>query len=78
MVTPAGREQGAPGMVSIRFSRSMPPAEDWAETLREHLGRAGVTRAAPFEDSETVKHITFYDLRATGITWRTCAATTLA
>lgn len=50
---------------------SMPPAEDWAETLRRHLERAGIKRASLFEDTPTVKHITFYDLRATGITWRT-------
>jgi hypothetical protein len=40
-------------------------------TLRDHLRRAGVDRAALFEDTPTVKQITFYDLRATGITWRT-------
>ncbi|HKY39240.1 MAG TPA: tyrosine-type recombinase/integrase [Polyangiaceae bacterium] len=54
-----------------RIVLRMPPAEDWAETLRTHLARAGVDRAALFDDSDTVKHITFYDLRATGITWRT-------
>ena len=50
---------------------SMPPAEDWAEKLRDHLKRAGVERSSLFEDSPTVKHITFYDCRASGITWRT-------
>ena len=50
---------------------SMPPAEDWASTFRTHLKRAGIARAALFTDSASVKHITFYDLRATGITWRT-------
>jgi integrase len=50
---------------------SMPPAEDWAAALRDHLQRAQIARVSLFEDTETVKHITFYDLRATGITWRT-------
>lgn len=50
---------------------SFPPRTDWACTLRMHLKRAGLTRAAIFEDTETVKHVTFYDLRACGITWRT-------
>jgi integrase len=50
---------------------SMPPVEDWAAKFRLHLGRAGVDRASLFESSATVKQITFYDLRATGITWRT-------
>jgi integrase len=49
----------------------MPPKEDWAATLREHLRRAGVNRPALFENSATVKHVRLYDLRATGITWRT-------
>jgi integrase len=50
---------------------TLPPAEDWADTFRVHLRRAGVDREARFEDTETVKNITLYDLRATGITWRT-------
>jgi integrase len=50
---------------------SMPPPEDWAATLRVHLERAGVERASLFENSATVKQMTLYDLRATGITWRT-------
>lgn len=54
-----------------RLVDSMPPAEDWAETLRRHMQRADIDRQSLFEDTETVKHITFYDLRATGITWRT-------
>jgi integrase len=49
---------------------NLPPAEDWAATLRDHLKRAGVDRAALFENTKTVKHITLYDLRATGISWR--------
>jgi len=47
----------------------MPPLEDLAETLRTHLGRANVDRAELREDRTTTKRITFYDLRATGITW---------
>lgn len=50
---------------------TLPPKEDWASTLRDHLRRAGVTRPALFENSATMKHVRLYDLRATGITWRT-------
>ena len=54
-----------------RVLPNLPPPEDWAATFRAHLTRAGISRAALFEDSETVKQITLYDLRASGITWRT-------
>ncbi|HVZ34473.1 MAG TPA: tyrosine-type recombinase/integrase, partial [Polyangiaceae bacterium] len=47
----------------------MPPLEDLAATLRDHLWRAGVRRAELHEDRPTTKRVTFYDLRATGITW---------
>jgi hypothetical protein len=50
---------------------TLPPPEDWADTFRDHLRRAGVARTKLFENSATVKNITLYDLRATGITWRT-------
>ncbi len=46
-----------------------PPLEDLAATLRAHLKRAGVDRADLHEDRATTKRLTFYDLRATGITW---------
>jgi integrase len=51
---------------------AMPPMEDWAQRLRKYLGEdwAGVTRAELFANDATRKQITFYDLRATGITWR--------
>jgi integrase len=49
---------------------SMPPVEDLSATLRDHLQRAGVTRRELFDNSKTQKRMTFYDLRATGITWR--------
>ena len=52
-----------------------PPLHGLAKTLRMHLKRAGVNRADLFEDSATVKQITFYDLRATGITWEALAGT---
>jgi integrase len=52
-----------------------PPLEDLAATLREHLTRAGVTRADLHEERPTTKRVTFYDLRATGITWEVLAAT---
>ena len=44
--------------------------KDGAKLLRDHLQVAGVTRAALFASSKTCKSMTFYDLRATGITWR--------
>jgi integrase len=42
-----------------------------ARTLRDDLQRAGVTRAALFDGTVTTKQVTLYDLRASGITWRT-------
>ncbi len=56
---------------TARVVAKMPPAEDWAATLRDHLQRAGVDRPALFERSATVRPITLYSLRHTGITWRT-------
>jgi integrase len=50
---------------------ALPPREDWAATFRVHLKRAGVDRESLYENTPTVKNITLYDLRATGITWRT-------
>ena len=52
-----------------------PPLEDLASTLRTHLKRAGVTRSDLHEDGRTTKRLTFYDLRATGITWEILAGT---
>jgi integrase len=52
-----------------------PPLEDLSANLRDHLRRAGATRADLFEDSATTKNVTFYDLRATGITWEALAGT---
>jgi hypothetical protein len=41
-----------------------------AQQLREHLIRAGITRADLFADDESRKPLTFHDAgRATGITW---------
>ncbi len=53
----------------------MPPTEDLAATLRDHLWRAGQRRAELHEDRETTKRVTFYDLRSTGITWEVLAGT---
>jgi len=53
-----------------RVVASMPPDEDWAETFRRHLLRAGITRPELFADTTTHKQVRLYDLRATGITWR--------
>jgi len=58
----------APG---ARVVAAMPPAEDWAATMRTHLRRAGVSRPELFERSATVRPVTLYSLRHTGITWRT-------
>jgi integrase len=62
------REQGRVG----RLVRSMPPEEDLSERLRKYAKWAGVTRAALFVPAKhkTIKRLTWYDLRATGITWR--------
>lgn len=48
----------------------MPSLRDLARGLRRWLLRAGVDRSELHEGSPTRKAITFYDLRATGITWR--------
>lgn len=53
----------------------MPPLEDLAATLRDHLKRAGVNRAELHEERRTTKRVTFYDLRSTGITWEVLAGT---
>jgi hypothetical protein len=44
--------------------------EDWARRLRKYLGWAGIKRSELTEETATRKQLTFYDLRATGITWR--------
>jgi len=49
---------------------AMPPMEDWARRLRKYLEWSGVRRAELFADDRTRKQITFYDMRATGISWR--------
>jgi integrase len=47
----------------------MPPADERAVRLREHLAAAGVTRADLFTDNARQKWITFHDLRRTALTW---------
>jgi integrase len=47
----------------------MPDNEDRAALLRQHLAHASVKRADLFADNDHQKHVTFHDLRATGITW---------
>ncbi len=56
-------------------SHGMPPTEDLAATLREHLQRAGIERAELYAKRSTTKRVTFYDLRASGITWEVLAGT---
>ncbi len=60
-------EQGKTGRLV-----TMPPEEDLSERLRRYAQWAGVTRPALFVDPKhpTLKRLTWYDLRATGITWR--------
>jgi len=48
----------------------LPPDTALADTLRDALREAGVTRPDLFGSEATRKPITWYDLRATGITWR--------
>lgn len=47
----------------------LPDHEDRAVLLRQHLQQAEVTRAELFASDAQRKHVTFHDLRATGITW---------
>jgi hypothetical protein len=53
----------------------MPPSEDLAEKLRINLKGAKVDRADLHDDRPGTKKITFYDLRATGITREALAKT---
>lgn len=52
-----------------RVIEHMPPDSKLATTLRADLERAGITRAALLTETSTRRHLRFYDLRATGITW---------
>ena len=52
-----------------RVVEEMPEGTNLSRRLREHLERAGITRTDLFASDKTRKQITFYDLRATGITW---------
>ena len=47
----------------------MPKDDERATTLRVHLLAADVTRADLHKNDDHRKHLTFHDLRATGITW---------
>ncbi len=49
--------------------------EKLSTPLRDHLRLAQVERADLFDDSNTTKNLTFYDLRGTGITWEALAGT---
>jgi len=62
----AERKRGASGKDRVLW---MPPDEDRAISLREHLLLVGVKRAELFMRDAQRKNITFHDLRATGITW---------
>jgi integrase len=75
--TPAGRvvQSDSAKRGEAAKAHGMPPLEDLAATLREHLLRAGVDRAELHEERRTTKRVTFYDLRSTGITWEVLART---
>ncbi len=47
----------------------MPRIEKLSVMFRAHLKLVGVNRAELFINDKTRKHITFHDLRATGLTW---------
>ncbi len=47
----------------------MPEPDERASLLRQHLQTAGVKRIELHEGDAQRKHLTFHDLRATGITW---------
>lgn len=53
-----------------RVAPGLPSDIVLAETLRAMLQRAGVDRAELFSSDRTRRAIRWYDLRATGITWR--------
>jgi integrase len=75
--TPSGRVVRSDSAKRGAASKAhgMPPLEDLAATLREHLLRAGVDRAELHDERPTTKRVTFYDLRSTGITWEVLAGT---
>jgi integrase len=50
-------------------THGMPPLEDLAATLREHLWRAGVRRADIQVVRDTTKRVTFYECTTTGHNW---------
>lgn len=47
----------------------MPMKQQLAVGLRREMERAGLERAELYENTSTTKHLTFHDLRATGLTW---------
>ena len=61
--------------VNKNASHGLPPVEALASTLRDHLLRAGVTRAALHLSSEGSRKLRFYELRSTGITHEVLAGT---
>lgn len=71
----AGRVVQAEPHANRKVAGGMPPLEDLAATLRDHLWRAGARRADLHEERPTTKRVTFYDLRSTGITWEVLAGT---
>jgi hypothetical protein len=47
----------------------LPDVEELAVRLRRYMQRAGIDRADLFANDATRKHMTWHDLRATGLTW---------
>lgn len=61
----SAEREGTGRLVNILF----PSERDMARGLRRWLLKAGVTRPALHNDTQTTAKLRFHDLRATGITW---------
>ena len=58
------KEAGGSGLLL-----KLPPIEDLADTLRQHIKRAGITRPELYDSTDQSLPLWFHDLRATGISW---------
>ena len=68
-ILPLLRAMRAESPDAVKLIAKMPDIAKLAKTLRRFLQDVGVDRAELFADDATRKHMTFHDLRATGITW---------
>ena len=80
MLVPLLKEMHAEADGKGRVVGNMPPESDLSKRLRKYLGWAGVKRAELFVGAKhrAMKQMTWYDLRATGITWRVVRGDPLA